>query len=196
MRVHGHIYRYMYCHQCTYAHPQTYICLDATIYIYIYIYCHLYIYIYMNIYIYIYISSSRADSIDFPDSLSLSLSLSLTHTHTHIHTHTHKSLLIGPLDSTQCPHRADGCKSLMVAQHCYRPCVGVHRRSLFMSSSLFLLCGPTFLLYRLGWFVRCQLSGHNCCLGRGAPWICYSCVVSVKFFLLTFRKRPCGAPVQ
>ena len=46
-------------------------------------------------------------------SLSFSLSLTLSYTHTHSHTHTTdpncQSVLTGPLDGIQCPHKTDEC---------------------------------------------------------------------------------------
>ena len=64
--------------------------------------------IYVHIYLFISSissssSSNRADSSELPDSFA---------------TCPHPpSLLVGPLHCTQCPHRDDICKSLLVGQH-------------------------------------------------------------------------------
>ena len=91
-------------------------------------------------------SSSHADGTDFPESLSLSLSLSLFPIRFY-----HPSLPAGPPTFIRCPHRAD------VIIHPYKPtlvcrCVGVHRRTLLMSSSL-LLQQYTTCLVCLTWIV-------------------------------------------
>ena len=102
--------------------------------------------------------SSHADNTEFPDphSLSLSLSLSLSHTH------THHSLLADPLDSIQCPHRVDVCKSLLIGRYW-----GVHLWSLWENVTHELV-HPYFIsriqhvpFILIGCFVRREVSGRT-----------------------------------
>ena len=45
--------------------------------------------------------------------------------------------LVSPLDSLQSPHRPDECKFLAGRSTMVCPCVGVHKRTLFMNPSVF-----------------------------------------------------------
>ena len=52
------------------------------------------------------------------------------------------SLLVIPLDSIQCPHRADECKFLLM-----NPCLVVHRKTLLMNSFLLHQQWPAYLVH-------------------------------------------------
>ena len=70
-----------------------------------------------------------------PLSLSLSLSLAIRL--------YRPSLLVGLLDNIQCRHRDHGCKYLLISQNeCV--CVGVHRKTWFVSSTLLLQQCPAY----------------------------------------------------
>ena len=97
---------------------------------------YIYIYIYTHIYIYIYISSSsscRTGSTDIPDPLSPLLPI----------VHRPKE---GSQASILYPHTAAECMFVAGRPAFARPCVGVHRSTSLMSSSLLLQQCPACLV--------------------------------------------------
>ena len=77
------------------------------------------------------------------------------------------------IDSTQCPFRADECKFFACRITLVCPCVGVHRKILPASSSLFLQKCPASLA-RLTWMV-CEMKSrcpYSCCFVVIASRIC------------------------
>ena len=80
-------------------------------------------------------SSSHADSIDSLDTLSPSSPYQL-------------SLITGPLDFIHCLYRPNVCEEMYIGRPTLVcPCVGVPRKTLFMSSSFLLQLYPTDLVY-------------------------------------------------
>ena len=89
--------------------------------------------------------SSRTDCMEFLNFLSFSLSLFLS-LYLSIHPY-HQSLQAGLLCSILGPHRVDVCKSWLAGlATLVCPCVGVHEKTLLMSSSWLLQQCPACLV--------------------------------------------------
>ena len=129
--------------------------------------------------------SRYADSTDLLDSLSLSLSLSLC-----LSVSVSVSLSISSclpslfasrLVGTQCPHRVDECKFLLVDQHCCL-CVVLHSTTSLINSSLFFLLSIYCSLFE-GLRDRGRWSYSGCLVGfasriykNSTQYPCIDCV--------------------
>ena len=69
------------------------------------------------------------------------------------------SLLVSPLDSTQCLHRADECKFLLVGQHGCVHILCLRSKNKFMS-----LSHLSWLICEMGGKWPCNCSFFGCCL--------------------------------
>ena len=117
--------------------------LNIYIYIYIYMYIYIYIYSYICIYIYVYIY------IYHHHHIALVARISLTHSR-----HSTLSFITLGRSSGQHPVSSHSCWMFVRAGRpaFARPCVGIHKSTSLMSSSLLLQQCPACLV-RLTWIV-------------------------------------------
>ena len=132
---------YIYIYICMYI----YVCIYIYIYIYtyIYIYIHIYIHMYIYIYIYIYIYHHHHHHIVLVARISLTLSR-----------YSSLSFIAPGRSSGQHPVSSHSCWMYVRAGRpaFARPCVGIHKSTSLMSSSLLLQQCPACLV-RLTWIV-------------------------------------------
>ena len=136
---------YIYIFMYIYIYLYLYIFIYIYIYIFIYFYIYIYIYWYIFIYIYIYIYTLYHHHHHIVLAARISLTLSR---------HSSLSFIVLGRSSGQQPVSSHSCWMYVRAGRpaFARPCVGIHKSTSLMNSSLLLLQCPACLA-RLTWIV-------------------------------------------